>query len=935
MTPPPPPELAPAHLLSPYRPSGAYPSSLSGDDAAAWLSGLFALWHPAALLGRTGAPQITPAYDHDEPLPDTLYAVPESPPAYQPDTWGHAVTAANSHAFSATADRVQTLANLRAALSPGRPDLGAYWDLPGELVAAFGGVGLAHLVIDGLFDAASHDRLLDEAGFWADVSEAAEKATDADAALAALGRAATRLQDARESLHPGRVAWVHRLDLGDWLTAETLPGVLRAGLPAAVAATGAELERFAAAQPELFARLKSISDIEFASTGQSTRDEALLPLSAQLDNLARGAATVEKLVGVRPETFVALSPVEHHLTPSLLNQAGFRYIYLNTAGERRLPGHDIAVVNWPAPDGRTVDGTGRVPVDAGDPCAVFNLTSTLHTITRNDTAPLLVWRHAGPDAAGMSELAALLKLGGALGEAETVRGYLGSHHYGEYLGTTTPEDFAADLLTPRATRPGAADPVSALGRYRRDSQRIGAAQALLALYQTLSPAGPREAELAAELEALSEELDAGAPDSAVDAARLAAAEAGAAETLAARLSLRGAPGMPGYLVFNASAVPRRVSLELAGAGAPSLAPGSVSPVKALDAAGDLTRLVVEVPGLGFTWLSRGAPAPAVTPGRARPKTAEGNLVRNEFFEAELDPATGGLKALRDLRTRLNRLGAQVVHSGGSRSVAKRVWVSADGPALGEVNSEGHIEDDFGAALADFTLTLRATPARPALELAVTIRPHAPAVGLPWFNATGLRFAWRDPRTALYRGQFHAPHLTNAREFAAPDYAELRLGAERTALLCGGLGFWRRHQERMLDWILQPPAETATRFEMVVLLDRDYLASPADAWTAPVPVVATESGPPGGMVSGSLAHLDLPTLHLLRLKPLAGKRGLSARFLETAQYAGGAAWTFAQPIAGATLADAAGTPGSALATDGGRVDFDFSAGELFQAELTWE
>ena len=45
------------HLLSPYRLPTSYPLQLTGDEAAAWLNGYLALWHPAALAGAAQPPQ--------------------------------------------------------------------------------------------------------------------------------------------------------------------------------------------------------------------------------------------------------------------------------------------------------------------------------------------------------------------------------------------------------------------------------------------------------------------------------------------------------------------------------------------------------------------------------------------------------------------------------------------------------------------------------------------------------------------------------------------------------------------------------------------------------------------------------------------------------------------------------------------------------------
>ena len=49
-------------------------------------------------------------------------------------------------------------------------------------------------------------------------------------------------------------------------------------------------------------------------------------------------------------------------------------------------------------------------------------------------------------------------------------------------------------------------------------------------------------------------------------------------------------------------------------------------------------------------------------------------------------------------------------------------------------------------------------------------------------------------------------------------------------------------------------------------DEGYPMQTAAGWTAPTPVVETDKGPPGGMASSWLAHLDLPSLLLTSLRP---------------------------------------------------------------------
>ena len=118
-------------LLSPYRFPGQDSTYLSDDDVLTFLNAYAALWHPAALAGRTGPPRIDSPYDHEQPGAGQLYSTPVQPPLLLPEDWLDQVGKAGSAAFQAAPDRQATLANLVAALRPTLPESGqALLNLP-------------------------------------------------------------------------------------------------------------------------------------------------------------------------------------------------------------------------------------------------------------------------------------------------------------------------------------------------------------------------------------------------------------------------------------------------------------------------------------------------------------------------------------------------------------------------------------------------------------------------------------------------------------------------------------------------------------------------------------------------------------------------------------------------------------------------------------
>jgi hypothetical protein len=339
-------------------------------------------------------------------------------------------------------------------------------------------------------------------------------------------------------------------------------------------------------------------------------------------------------------------------------------------------------------------------------------------------------------------------------------------------------------------------------------------------------------------------------------------------------------------------------------------------------------LVVELPALGFAWIPTSGPSAPASGGRRPIKLADQHGVRNEFFEAEVDPATGGLRAFRDLRTRDNRLGQQLVFQPGSSMVAKEVTVTSAGPALGEVVSTGAIVDEHQAVLATFRQRYRAWLGRPLLELRVELYPEHKPQGYPWHAYYGARFAWRDERATLLRGVGGQGVVTNHTRPTTPEYLELRSGRQRTLLLPGGLPFHQRHGTRMLDVILVPPGESAHAFDLALGLDREQPMQTAWGFASPVLALPAAKGPPHVGPAGWLFHLDAPNLVLTSLRAEPGEAAaVTARMLEVSGFGGGAELRCPRDPRDAALTDAAGTVQQALTPGGDAVPFDYAAYDL--------
>lgn len=941
-------------LLSPYRLPTHHQVYLNEDEMAEWLNGYIVLWHPALLLGGDRPPRVDSAYDHEQPTAGRAYVFPDSPPQFLPDDWPDRVKATGALKLPAHTNRDETIrAMIEAFRAAGESDEGrdlfgssdqlALLDLPIEKVRPFFGIGFGHLMVDSLFEAMDHERLLDVSGFWNDVHEAVQALLKPDGAEAVenhLRDAAAKLLSAREVLYAVNI---HLLDV--WLLSEDRvdvapPAALSVSSPLNLMAMGRALERLVQQSPERARELRVKLDeaiqppvLEIIGGVYREREDALLPIESQLWNLWKGRGASKDALGATVEVLARRRSANHPHIPAWVQATGLRRALLASFDGAVTPNHRATVVNWTSPDGKAIDAFTRVPAPSHKAETFFNLVYTLHQSITSDSAPTLALLHQQePPHPLYEDWLALSKLGPVLGTWTTFSRYFSDALAGEYIGTSNPDDFFADYLEERtnAHRP---DPVSAFASHARARRRLDAAWTFASIYRSLSAAGPTDEENAfvEDLHKTENEIESVGLDAIAGGdSQPSASESTWAQKLADRLQIRAEANRPGFMLLNPCAFTRRVALELEGMSGPLPIEGFV---KAAQFDADKARIVVEVPPLGFAWLPSGG-VPGASPPRPRIRLADGMTVRNEYFEAEIDSATGGLKAFRDTKTRVPRLGMQFVYNPGSRSEAQSIRVTHNGAALGEIVSEGRILNEQNEELATFRLRLRAWLSRPVIDVRIELEPKHLPTGYPWHSYYGVRFAWREERAALMRGVNGLSMQTSHTRPVSPDFVEVRLGRSGTTILTGGLPFHQRQGPRMLDVILVPEGEQAKIFDLGLALDRDYPMQAAVGMISPVAVVPTTKGPPHIGPTGWLFHLDSPNLLLINLRPAAdGSRGFIATFIETSGVHGGSAeLRCVRDPSGATLVDGDDHPTSGLTVVGDAVRLDFAAGELFRVKV---
>lgn len=849
-----------AYCLTPYRLPGLHTMMLTAEDVRALWNGYLILWHPAVVRLCAEPPQLASPYDHEQPNGPNIYALPETPPLFLPDDWQERVREAGAISVHAGLERTQAQQDLLAALEiTPRTD---------DRAEPFYGLGLGFALLQAFCEGMQHPSSLAISDFWADVKAAAETQDEATRRTL-LHTAAQRLREARESLYSGTIYLLAVL-FAESLAEETLvSSFLRLDIPCNIVADGETLQRWASEAGQTWALLRERvlqERVELCAGPYRERQDALLPVPSQLWNLRRGLEVRRELLGYEARVFARRKFGYTPSFPTLLHLLGLSRTFLLPLEEGVVPEYHAASVEWTSSAGHRVEAITRKPLPADDPLTYFHLAYHLIKTIREDTTPnlLFLFREAsGPEV--VRDWLELHNLAGVFGEFVTATRLMNEVPIGEYPAPPGADDFHScyldDLVAMKAR-----DPVSRFARQHRQRRALDAIGTLAALWRALMP---KDADVAwlAQIEELENALESGSD---IECA-LAGLTQQTMQRLAERLLSRVSGAEPGHLIFNVCPMLRRMVVTLDHISTPL-----PSPAKATQPlGGGKAEVVVEVPGLGFAWLPNQV-APGTLVSLPKTKLVEQHTLRNEFFEAEIDEQTGGLRSFRDYKWRHNRLGEILAFGPGSDMRAEQIEVTSTGPSRGEIISRGVILDGQQQGLARFQQKFRIWRGYPLLLLEINLEPLRPlemppesetpygAVS-PWHAAYVARWAWRDPQTRLFRALAGTVYPTQHTRPETAEYIEMRTPFSRTTLFTGGLPFLQRHSQRMLDVILLCPGETCRTFELAIGLELSEPGQLAIEWLTPTLSVPVGKGPPHVGATGWLAWLDAENVSLVSLR----------------------------------------------------------------------
>jgi alpha-mannosidase len=332
------------------------------------------------------------------------------------------------------------------------------------------------------------------------------------------------------------------------------------------------------------------------------------------------------------------------------------------------------------------------------------------------------------------------------------------------------------------------------------------------------------------------------------------------------------------------------------------------------------------------------------------------MLVNELCEVTIHPETGGIRGIRDLHARGNRLSQQVamrlrravpmpVGLGRdpdedaiySQMVADSIEITANSSIAGEITSRGRLLDSAGRELARFIQRSRLAAARAWLELDIELVPREAPHGDPWDRYFACRFAWAEEFSEIRRSVHEAAVVTELKRIEAPDFIEVVGTKTRTAILCGGLAYHQRIGPRMLDTFLVVQGETERRFRLAIALEQSHPWQAAAEFECGSMLVNGRFQPPSASNSGWLFHLDTKNVQTTHWSPLVENDavvGFRVRLLELGGRGTRVTLRTFRDVAAARRLTLVGDGTEELSADGNRIQFEIGGHEWLELEARW-
>ena len=861
----------------------------SNDEAEEAVEALLALWQPEVLelfcrMPKWCRPEELPSPESREDTPTfTVFCNGATPSTAVTE---HSLTLLGSPAGSFNS-RIRIALGLQESHSNNLDDSSIYYS----------SIGLGVLLIDALFEAQNHSNLMQHEQIWSCIQSALRARGEGDSALEmeSLREAANHLVVAREALSSSNG---HLVDFTELPSDEThIPESAShaAGMPRTIAASGADLIRLTNAKPDIIQILKNeiqSGQTELIGGCYLDRPESGLPMGSILWNLSRGQRVLADIFGKPARIHYRKHALSIPSLPEILRHFGLVHQVLPL--ERKagtFPSSRASVVSWSWGDAMGLESFAGVPINTFSSKEILHLARRFSESISTDYTPVLFFRNGQfPPCRAYKAFCRLSYLAPVFGKFTDMESLFRSVSAGDYWNESSGCEFRDNLNQIDHARTSARNWLDAAMVF----------ESLHRFIEAPSTTRSKISDAENQIESFIYQQD----------TKELALEAG--KCLAERVLRTGEPGRSGFLLLNPNSFNRRVIVDLEG---PDSLP-TQSPVLACEpgTTGN-AKAVVEIPGLGFAWIPRTGTKGTQVP-RQRWQLADERGVRNEFLEAEFDPATGGVRGLRDLRHRIPRIQQTIQIGKGCSMMAKTTKVLSRGPARGELLVEGVFVDGQGQTVGNFKQTLRTWIGRPLVELEIEASKSPPSDE----TIPKLRLFWKDPAAEILIGSMGQSTRLTGEGSHSTEYIHLLDGSNATTVISQKPMTIKRLGNRSIELNMESRNDGWHSLSLGFAVDRDYPHLFAKGWQSPFLAIPVDKGPPSVGTSGWLFHVDSPSVSLERLG-LSTDNEIEAIFVECLNEPATVGLNFAKSPAQAIQSEDRTETGRQLTFDNGCASFD--------------
>ncbi len=920
-------QLKAIRILLPCHSLEDFPTHHDAMDARVLLAAWTAPWHPALIAAAGSLPQWSRIDDATVDVQQTLVIVPSVARSQIPGDLRERTAQGGGELVVAEQGRPDLVNRLLGLLDQNAMGVA----VADELVQDFFALSYTYLQVQLLTRQMRYSSNLDEERFAAEVVAAGRHATAGEPSecRARLQAAFDLLAQERDLYYSVDAYIVDVTVVSPAHVSEALLDQLQWRPPTSLLLMPESCERFDASGAESFRE----AVIAAVAAGRATLLRGGIPegpaMLAPAECLLRWARRCEAWqqarFGAAGQVFAqrrfALAPQ----WPQVLERLQFRGALHFALDDGRFPAGSQAKVRWDSPDGSGVEAVARTPMSGDDDGAFLRWFQKLGESMDMDHVAVLSIAH-WPDSGCPSyrDLTRAASYGAALGRFVTAAEFFDQTDRAPHSDRHSADKYGAPYLAQDVAR-GQADPIS---RYVRLWKGELAWRTLDALAVLQHCAGGRGAATPGDDSPEATQADAPRKDDPWFDDRELDALRQAADSRGRQLSrtLCGAGEADGRLLINTHNAPCRVLGRSAEQG---------------------RAWVGDVPGAGFVWAAdatAGAQGkPAIQPLPPGPKLVDGLTLRNEFLQAEIHAASGGLKSLHDYQHRGNRFSQRLgvrqptpprqeaVYSdmqASSVRVTQNSELQAEIEAIGSLSFRGRKE-------AEFVQRWRLCRTRRYVELEIEVDLDADVLTAdPWNHYLGARFAWPDPGATLHRSIGGNRCAAESKRLESPLYLEIDNGSQRTVVLTGGLPYHRRVSLSSLDTLLSVRGERCRVFRMAIGLDLPRVAQAAEQFiepplSVPAPRPASETG--------WLLHCDArnaTVTHWETARDSEDRPGVQLRVQETSGRPARIRLQGPREIQSATLTDFLGNAWGKCRLEDGAACWELAAHEWTQVRAFW-